>query len=152
MSSSNNKPTSAADLAEFEALAGLTTTSLKSTGTSRWERKRTALNKTSLSSQNTPSKKSRTSTESASSPSKHQADRFIPSRSSSSGEIESSLLANSSDNNTSRGAAEQNDQSEYQKMLEAELCGDHRDHRVLTFKNRAPMADQVFLSYNNNTL
>lgn len=41
--SSFNKPTCAADLAEFEALAGLTTADVKSNGMTRWERKAAAL-------------------------------------------------------------------------------------------------------------
>jgi hypothetical protein len=130
--SSFNKPTSAADLAEFEALAGLTTTSLKPSGTSRWERKKAAL--TSSSSSNTPSKRSRTGMDSTT-PSKiklsSQSDRFIPNRS-------------SMDMDNAFGAEnDMSEQSDYQKMLEAELCGDSRDHRVLAFKNKAPVADQV---------
>jgi hypothetical protein len=131
--SSFNKPTSAADLAEFEALAGLTTTSLKPSGTSRWERKKAAL--TSSSSSNTPSKRSRTGMDSTT-PSKiklsSQSDRFIPNRS-------------SMDMDNAFGAENDmsSEQSDYQKMLEAELCGDSRDHRVLAFKNKAPVADQV---------
>jgi hypothetical protein len=38
--SSLNKPTSAADLAEYEALSGLTTSAFKSSEPSRWERKK----------------------------------------------------------------------------------------------------------------
>jgi len=38
--SSLNKPTSAADLAEYEALSGLTTSAFKSSEPTRWERKK----------------------------------------------------------------------------------------------------------------
>jgi cell division cycle protein 20 (cofactor of APC complex) len=126
-----NKPTSAADLAEFEALAGLTTSSLKPSGTSRWERKKAAL-KNSTSS-NTPSKRSRSALES-NTPSKQssQADRFIPHRPSM--DLDQAGIVLGSENAVDR------EQSEYQKMLENELC-DGREHRVLSFKNKAPVAD-----------
>ena len=62
--SSFNKPTSAADLAEFEALAGLATAAVKPTGMARWERKKAALKSTNTSgTTNTPSKRPRSETD-----------------------------------------------------------------------------------------
>ena len=132
-----NKPTSAADLAEFEALAGLTTADIKNTGTSRWERKKAAL-KNSMVTNTTPSKRARQEDASSCTPSKsaNGGDRFIPHRSS----MDMNFADDGENSNTQVA-------SEYRKMLASGLGlrngEDARDHRVLAFKQKAPVADDV---------
>jgi cell division cycle protein 20 (cofactor of APC complex) len=129
--SSFNKPISGADLAEFEALAGLTTADVKC-GTSRWERKKAALKATNGS---TPSKRSRSETESCS-PSK-ASDRFIPHRPAMDMASAGANLFGSENSADAKA-------SEYHKMLETGLLsqGDApREHRVLAFRAKPPVAE-----------
>jgi hypothetical protein len=122
------KPTSAADLAEFEALAGLATSAVNTSGLARWERKKAALK----TNNGTPSKRAREND--SASPAK--MDRFIPNRPGTEKAAGANLFG--SENNCG-------DSSNYQKMLETGLLGgsSSNDYRVLSFRDKAPVAQEV---------
>jgi hypothetical protein len=148
-----NKPTTAADLAEFEQLASLTTAGVKPTGTSRWERKQAALQKSAVSSNanNTPSKRQRASGAEESTPSKIAAssDRFIPNRSNMDMINSGAALFAGAEN----AGADGEKTSDYASMLEKALGGggglrsedNPRESRILSFKNKAPVSEDVSL-------
>jgi len=151
--STSNKPTTAADLAEFEQLASLTTAGVKPTGTSRWERKQAALQKSAVSSNtNTPSKRQRASGAEECTPSKIAAssDRFIPNRSNMDMINSGAALFAGAEN----AGAEGEKTSDYASMLEKALGGggglrsedNPRESRILSFKNKAPVSEDVSLA------
>ena len=146
-----HKPTTAADLAELKQLASLTTAGVKPSGTSRWERKQAALQKSSAASAgtNTPSKRQRTAGAEESTPSKVAAssDRFIPNRANMDMVNAGAALFSGAEN----AGADGDKTSDYARMLEKALGGggglrsedNPGESRILSFKNKAPVSEDV---------
>jgi cell division cycle protein 20 (cofactor of APC complex) len=136
------KPTSAADLAEFEALAGLATSAVKPTaGLARWERKKASgLKQYSGGSSSDQSVKQ---------------DRFIPNRGTTDMVNAGASLFGADNAALAAAGAAGGENSDYRSMLEKSLLGtssssassssmnEPSEYRVLSFKDKAPVSAET---------